>query len=261
MVSLVALAADHGFGVPLGEITAAVGGLALAICGLVALIRIERRGRTPAQQPSPLTPYQQPMPAMAQNLPHEGAKGRSKGVAIACLIVGGLLALGGITNVALAIQYEVSATKIVIAATAGGLGRVELAPETAAALEDRRAEAADEGLAYQYAGYENSEVDGRIVLFMGVDAKNSNPDRELDSLFASAAKTAGVPLGTVTDYPAGDLGGEVRCALFKVSQESRRQCVWADRSTFGMLIAGADTPEAGLAAMLVKMRPDLERPK
>ena len=198
---------------------------------------------------------------MAQNLPYEGAKGRYKGVAITCLIVGGLLALGGITNVALAIQYEVSATKIVIPATAGGLGRVELAPETAAALEDRRAEAADEGLAYQYAGYENPEVDGAIVLFMGVDAKNSNPDRELDSLFASAAKTAGVPLGTVTDYPAGDLGGEVRCALFKLSEESQRQCAWADRSTFGLLIAGAATPEADLAALLVKMRPDLERPK
>jgi hypothetical protein len=261
MVSLVALAA--GFGVPVGEIIAAVGGLALAIGGLVALIRIERRVRTPAQQQPFGPPFQrqQPMPAMAQNLPHEGAKGRSKGVAITCLIVGGLLALGGITNLALAIQYELSATKIVIAATAGGVAQVELAPETAAALEDRRAEAADEGLAYQYSGYEHPGVEGAIVLFMGVDAKNSNPDRELDSLFASAAKTAGVPLGTVTDYPAGDLGGEVRCALFKLSEESQRQCAWADRSTFGLLIAGADTPEADLAALLVKMRPDLERPK
>jgi hypothetical protein len=243
MVSLVALAA--GFGVPVGETIAAVGGLALAIGGLVALIRIERRGCTPAQQP-PFGPSFQR---------------RSKGVAIACLIVGGLLTIGGITNLAVAIQYELSATKIVIAATAGGLGRVELAPETAAALEDRRAEAAGEGLVYQYAGYENPEVDGAIVLFMGVDAKNRNPDRELDSLFASAAKTAGVPLGTVTDYPAGDLGGEVRCALFKLSEKSQRQCAWADRSTFGLLIAGADTPEADLAALLVKMRPDLERPK
>ncbi|HEY0688313.1 MAG TPA: hypothetical protein VGD71_04665 [Kribbella sp.] len=107
-MALVALAADHGFGVPLDELTTAVGGLALAIGGLVALIRIERRGRTPAQQPGPLAPYQQPMPAMVQNLPHEGAKDRSKGVARACLIVGGLLALSGITNLALAIQYELS---------------------------------------------------------------------------------------------------------------------------------------------------------
>jgi hypothetical protein len=252
MVSLVALAADHGFGVPLGEVIAAVGGLILAIGGLVALIRIERRGRTPAQQQQPFGP-----PFQRQH----GAKGRSKGIAITCLIVGGLLALGGITNLALGIQYELSATKIVIAATAGGVAQVELAPETAAALEDRRAEAADEGLAYQYSGYEHPGVEGAIVLFMGVDAKNSNPDRELDSLFASAAKTAGVPLGTVTDYPAGDLGGEVRCALFKLSQESRRQCAWVDRSTIGMLIAGSDTPEADLAALVVRMRPDLERSK
>jgi hypothetical protein len=92
------------------------------------------------------------MPPLAQNRPHERCaepaaretRARSDGIAIAPLIVGGLPALGGITNLARAIQYELSATKSVIADTASGLGRVELAPETAVALEERRAKATDE---------------------------------------------------------------------------------------------------------------------
>lgn len=89
---------------------------------------------------------------------------------------------------------------------------------------------------------------------MGTEQQISDPEQGIKDFFAGLAKSSGVEHG-LTEYPAGDLGGEVRCAA-----GTELLCAWADRSTYGALRA-TDLTEAELAALLIKMRTDLEQNK
>jgi hypothetical protein len=138
--------------------------------------------------------------------------------------------------------------QIVIAETAGGMHRVQ----STAGLEQRLGEAAKNGFDFEYGGYAHPKGGDALVLFIGVEQKNSNPQRGITDLFAGIAKSSGEQ-PRLTEYPAGDLGGEVRCAA-----GAELRCAWADRSTYGTVTA-PDITESELAALLVKMRTDLEQ--
>jgi hypothetical protein len=178
---------------------------------------------------------------------------RAKDVAIACLAVGGVVVLGTLSNLMQLISAE-SERRIVIAETAGGVQRIQLAPQVTAALEQRRGAAAKKGVDFQFGGYAHPKGSDTFLLFMGSEQQTSDPEQGIKDLFAGIAKTSGVQ-ATVTEYPAGDLGGEVRCAA-----GTELRCAWVDRSTYGTLTA-TDVTEAELAALLVKMRTDLEQSK
>ena len=247
----------------IGAVAPAVLGLALLIGGLVALLRIYRRDKA---APSPALPPPVPdtasrpdaMPPYRQgDAPHASGvqmpKNRAKEVAIACLAVGGVIVLGRLPNLVQSVSAEPE-RRMVIAETAGGVHRVQLAPQVTAALEQRRGAAAKEGVDFQFGGYAHPKGGDAFVLFMGTEQQISDPEQGIKDFFAGIAKSSGVK-ARLTEYPAGDLGGEVRCAA-----GTELRCAWADRSTYGALTA-TDVTEAELAALLVKMRTDLEQSK
>jgi hypothetical protein len=218
----------------IGAATPAVLGLALLIGGLTALLRIHRRDK--------VAPH-----AFGVQKP----KNRAKEIAIACVAVGGLVVLGSLSKLVQSISFEPE-RRIVIAETAAGAHRVQLAPQVAVTLEQRRGAAAKEGFDFQYGGYAHPKGGDAIVLFIGVEQKNSDPQQAITDFFAGIAKSSGDE-PRLTEYPAGDLGGEVRCAA-----GAELRCAWADRSTYGAVTA-TDITEAELAALLLKMRTDLEQ--
>lgn len=247
----------------IGAAAPAVLGLALLIGGLVALLRIYRRDKaapSPALPPPVLGTASRPdaMPPYRQgDAPHASGvqkpKNRAKEVAIACLAVGGVIVLGRLSILVQSVSAEPE-RRIVIAETAGGVHRVQLAPQVTDALEQRRGAAAKEGVDFQFGGYAHPKGGDAFVLFMGTEQQISDPEQGIKDFFAGIATSSGVE-ARLTEYPAGDLGGEVRCAA-----GTELRCAWADRSTYGALTA-TDVTEAELAALLVKMRADLEQSK
>ncbi|MEU4394348.1 hypothetical protein [Kribbella sp. NPDC023855] len=182
-------------------------------------------------------------------------RNRSKDVAIVCLAVGGVMVLSGVANsVQSAGEQQTAdaepARRIVIAETAGGAPRVQLVPEVTAALEQRRSAAAKEGIELHFGGYEHPAGGDAYIIFMGAEQPAADPEQPINDFFAGIAKASGVQ-AKLTEYPAGDLGGEVRCAT-----TTELRCAWTDRTTYGMVMA-LDITEADLAALLIKMRPDL----
>jgi len=70
--------------------------------------------------------------------------------------------------------------------------------------------------------------------------------------------------GQTRSFDAGPLGGEVRCTTLTAKAVSRKfaMCGWVDRWTMGYLVDSSRAgSEAELAALLVAMRPDLEKTK
>jgi hypothetical protein len=233
-------------------------GLGLLIGGLVALLRIYRLDKASpalpppvpgtASQPDAMPPYRPPHASGAQK-----PKNRAKEVATACLVVGGLIVLGSTSNLVQSVSAEPE-RRIVIVETAGGVHRVQLAPQVTAALEQQRGAAAKEGVDFQFGGYAHPKGGDAFVLFLGIEQQISDPEQGIEDFFAGIAESSGAQ-ARLTEYPAGDLGGEVRCAA-----GTQLRCAWADRSTYGALTA-TDVTEAELAALLVKMRTDLEQSK
>ncbi|WP_157630805.1 hypothetical protein [Kribbella catacumbae] len=238
-------------------------GLALLIGGLVALLRINRRDRatpTPVLPPSVPSTASHPdamPPYRHSDAPHVSGmhkpKDRAKEIAIVCLAVGGVIVLGGLANSMQSASAEPE-RRIVIAETAGGVPRVQLTPEVTATLEQRRSAAAQKGIELQYGGYAHPAGGDAYILFLGGKQQASDPEQSINDFFAGIAESSGVQ-AKLTEYPAGDLGGEVRCAA-----TTELRCAWADRTTYGMLMA-TNITEADLAALLIKMRPNLEQPK
>jgi hypothetical protein len=248
----------------LGAATPVVLGLALLIGGLVALLRIHRRDKAaPSPALAPPVPGVAAGPDATPSVRHGDApyasgvqkpKNRAKEVAIACVAVGGLVVVGSLSNLVQSVSAEPE-RRIVIAETAGGVHRIQLAPQVTATLEQRRDAAAKEGIEIQFGGYAHPKGgDGAFVLFIGGEQQISDPEQSINDFFAGIANSSGEQ-PALTEYPAGDLGGEVRCTA-----GTELRCAWADRTTYGAL-AATDVTEAELAALLVKMRTDLEQPK
>ncbi len=261
IASAITLASADSTAFKIGAATPVVLGLALLVGGLVALLRIYPRDKAAlspalpppvvgtASGPDATQPYQYGDAPGASGV--QKPKNRAKEVAIACIAVGGLIVLGRLSNVVQSVSAEPE-RRIVIAETAGGVHRVQLAPEVTAALEQQRGAAAKEGVDLQFGGYAHPKGGDAVVLFIGSELQMSDPEQGIKDFFAGMAESSGVQ-PSLTEYPAGDLGGEVRCAA-----GTALRCVWADRSTYGALTA-TDITEAALAALLVKMRTDLEQ--
>lgn len=247
----------------IGAATPAVLGLALLIGGLVALLRISHRDKAAqssalpspvpgnASGPRAMPPYRHGDAPSTSGV--QKPKNRAKEVAIACIAVGGLIVLGTLANRVQSVNAEPE-RRIVIAETAGGVHRVQLSPQVSAALEQRRGAAEKQGVDFQFGGYAHPKGGDAFVLFMGGEQQVSDPEQSIMNLFAGMAESSGVQ-PRLTEYPAGDLGGEVRCATV-----TQLRCAWADRRTYGVLTA-TDITEAELAALLTKMRTDLEQSK
>jgi hypothetical protein len=263
IVSAVTLVSADSTAYKIGAAMPVVLGLALLIGGLIALLRIHRRDKAASSYalPPPVSgtafrPDAMP-PVTRGDAPHafgvQKPKNRAKEVAIACLAVGGLIVLGSLSNLVRSISTE-SERRIVIAETAGGVHRVQLPSQVTTALEQQRGAATKAGFDFQYGGYAHPKGGDAIVLFIGVEQKTSDPEQGIKDFFAGIAQSSGEE-PRLTEYPAGELGGEVRCA-----SGAELRCAWIDRRTYGAVTA-TDVTEAELAALLIKMRTDLEQEK
>ncbi|MCW2861511.1 MAG: hypothetical protein JWP48_3219 [Actinoallomurus sp.] len=98
----------------------------------------------------------------------------------------------------------------------------------------------------------------RPLIFVGMSAsdspaiaeelKSNSPSQEVDSMFV------GMGLGDAKDYPAGPLGGDLRCGKGPMSDTTATACAWADSSTAGLLIAPDTGGVAALAATTLSLR-------
>jgi hypothetical protein len=98
-----------------------------------------------------------------------------------------------------------------------------------------------------------------LVYFYGLEGSYDDPKSELKAIFEEmAAKTPTVD--GVHSYDAGPLGGLLQCASFALSGQVQAHCFWGDSSTVGHLVA-LELTEPEVAALLLKMRSDLEKPR
>lgn len=97
-----------------------------------------------------------------------------------------------------------------------------------------------------------------LVYFYGLEGSYDAKSELKDIFDELAAKTPTVD--GVHSYDAGPLGGLLQCASFAISGQVQAHCFWGDSSTLGHLVA-AELTEPEVAALLLKMRPDLEKPR
>lgn len=176
-------------------------------------------------------------------------KQASKAVPIVSLVLGLSVALGTAGLLGLAYWAASTGYEIRLAEVAGNQERL---PLDAATLETYEGELV--------AGYRDPSGAGTPIIFVGRDAGSASPDESLATLFGPL-QNPDVETSPVTDYPAGELGGRLKCLSVLVNGVPRRQlCAWADDHTVGMAIS-VGTREPALAELLVRMRADLEVPR
>ncbi|WP_328989184.1 hypothetical protein OG394_23425 [Kribbella sp. NBC_01245] len=190
-----------------------------------------------------------PVPLVAQTPPVVAPKRASKAAPIVALVVGLSVALGTAGLLALASWAASTGYEIRLAEVAGGQER---RPLDAGTLETYEGD--------QVAGYRDPSGVGTPIIFVGMDAGSASPDELLAALFGSLQNSE-IDTSPLTDYPAGELGGKLKCLSVLVNGVPRRQaCAWADDHTIGMAIS-VGTREPALAELLVRMRADLEVPR
>jgi hypothetical protein len=110
---------------------------------------------------------------------------------------------------------------------------------------------------------QNGDATQRLI-FVGVSGNDSptiaeelqsrTPSEEVDSTFL------GMGITDTKDYPAGPLGGVLRCGVGTVSGGTRAAaCAWADSSTVGSLLTPADVALEDLAHTTLDLRSAAEQ--
>jgi hypothetical protein len=85
------------------------------------------------------------------------------------------------------------------------------------------------------------------------ELKAQTPSEEVDSTFL------GMGISDADDYPAGPLGGALRCGTGPVGGGTAAACAWADSSTVGMLIETGESGVPALAKTTLDLRNAAER--
>ncbi|TQL99567.1 hypothetical protein FB559_5259 [Actinoallomurus bryophytorum] len=80
------------------------------------------------------------------------------------------------------------------------------------------------------------------------ELKANSPSKEVDSTFL------GMGIDNAEDYPAGPLGGALRCGAGSVGAGEATACAWADSSTVGMLIETGGSGAPALAKTTLDLR-------
>jgi hypothetical protein len=83
------------------------------------------------------------------------------------------------------------------------------------------------------------------------------PDSEVDDAFKGFGSSTSGSVGSPVSYPAGDLGGTVKCATGEDEEVAMTLCAWADHGSVGIAIfIGRDLAEA--SDLFLKIRPAVE---
>ncbi|MEU0089953.1 hypothetical protein [Kribbella sp. NPDC006257] len=147
------------------------------------------------------------------------------------------------------------ADRIVLADTAGGLPKVST-PEWALRIPGVGKDTLVATYVHPKYLHVKPPMQPSLVYFYGLEG-SYDAKSELKGLFDELTAKAPTVDG-VHSYDAGPLGGLLQCASFAVSGQVQAHCFWGDSSTLGHLVA-AELTEPEVAALLVKMRSDLEK--
>ncbi|GAA0812316.1 hypothetical protein [Spirilliplanes yamanashiensis] len=97
----------------------------------------------------------------------------------------------------------------------------------------------------------------RSVLLAGGTALIWTPGADLNTVFGLLKDDSGEVTG-VTDYPAGDLGGDLRCGVTGAAGESSGVCGWADHGSLALaLFPGRTAAEA--APVMLQFRDAMQK--
>lgn len=89
----------------------------------------------------------------------------------------------------------------------------------------------------------------RSVLLSGGTALIWTPGRDLDTIFGLLKDDAGQVTG-IADYPAGDLGGELRCGVTTTADDESAVCGWGDHGSLALALFPGRTAAESAPIML-----------
>lgn len=80
------------------------------------------------------------------------------------------------------------------------------------------------------------------------ELKSTSPSDEADAAFV------GMGIGQTKDFPAGPLGGVLRCGAGSMEGSGMAACTWADSSTAGLVLVPESRNATALAGSTLKLR-------
>ena len=89
----------------------------------------------------------------------------------------------------------------------------------------------------------------RSVLLAGGTALIWTPGADLNTIFGLLKDDSGEVTG-ITDYPAGDLGGDLRCGVTAAAGEESGVCGWADHGSLALALFPGRTAAEAAPVML-----------
>lgn len=213
-----------------------------------------------AYQPSYQQPaYPGPGPAYPPPPPPVPPR-KGKGLKITLGIVGALFLVCGVLScVFLYPVISASGTAVTAPETLpGGLTKETSAEMQTIVDEMERDLRNDVGDVDQVAAgiYSDGDVQ-KLVVLVAATSTVLFPDDEVKDAFSGFNTTGGANLGGQTSYPAGDLGGTVKCASGTEDDLPMTLCAWADHGSVGIAIfIGRELKES--ADLFLQIRPVVE---
>ncbi|MEV4515042.1 hypothetical protein AB0K00_39550 [Dactylosporangium sp. NPDC049525] len=198
----------------------------------------------PYQQPDYQQPgYQQPAfpgPGPAYTPPPPAPPRKRRGLKITLGIIGALFLVCAVLScVFLYPVISAGNTSVTAPATLpGGLSKQTSDEMQKIVDEMERDLRNDVGNVDQVAAGIYSDGDPqKLVVLVAATSTVLFPDDEVDDAFSGFSATgAGGGLGGQTSYPAGDLGGTVKCANGTEGELAMTLCAWADHGSVGIAI-------------------------
>lgn len=205
--------------------------------------------------PSPPPAYAAPPPIMPPPAPRR----RRRGWAIGLSIAGAVLLVCGVISCVVGYPYisEYGATISLPSELPGGLAK-DTSSQQQQIADQVKAQIRSEVNPDQVeaAFYAVSNAPSREVLLVAATALLINPSGEVNSAFQGLR--GDVVIQNARDYPAGSLGGVVRCGDGAMSNIDVAFCVWADHGSIGVGIF-FDSKSDDSAPLFVQIREQVVR--
>ncbi len=213
----------------------------------------------PYQPPYQQQPFQPPVPGPAFPPPPPPAR-RGRGLKITLGVLGALfLVCAVISCVFLYPVISASGTTVTAPATLpGGLNK-ETSEQMQTIVDQMEADLRNNvgDVDHVAAGIYSDGDPQKPVVLVAATSTILFPDDEIEDAFKGFYATAGGGVGGRTSYPAGDLGGTVKCATGNEDELAMTLCVWADHGSVGIAVfVGRELQEA--ADLFLQIRQAVE---
>ncbi|MEV4137825.1 hypothetical protein AB0J72_37350 [Dactylosporangium sp. NPDC049742] len=215
----------------------------------------------PPFQPSapPFQPAAAPFPGQGPAFPPPPPPRRGKGLKITLGILGALFLICAVgCGVFLYPIIDASGTTVTAPETLPGGLKKETSDEMQTIVDqmerDLRNDVGD--VDQVAAGIYSTGDPQKLVVIVAATSTVVFPDDEIEDAFKGFNSTGG-SVGGQTSYPAGDLGGTVKCASGTEDELPMTLCAWADHGSVGIgVFIGRDLEDA--SSLFLQIRPAVE---